>query len=202
MSDIQRYDILLRYKNGVNLFSSMEELDLGQYIKYDDHLKTIEAKDKENKALMDGIENQQEKVDELIKLNIPGSGHFLGEMKIELNNLLSSNTPVDKSTGIVSKEWSDWYLYVGEVDFKDEVTTFWGKERMTASGNILNELKPKRYRIKLNGVKVDKYETEDIFKRMLKAHKVGMITNYEMLGNDPHNKIIIIKDESTINQKE
>ena len=50
-SDIKRYGIILRTKNGVNCFSSMEEHYLGEYIKHTDA-----------KALEDRIAEMLEKI--------------------------------------------------------------------------------------------------------------------------------------------
>jgi len=106
--------------------------------------------------------------------------------------LLSSNTPVDKSTDNVSKEWSDWYPYKEPLDFDIPKDLF----------DFRKENKIQEYRIKLDGVKIVKYlHLDGVCFIVDKLH--SWVLQKDTIGHDPHNKIIIIKvDPSTINQKE
>jgi len=170
---------------------------------------------KENKALREGIEKAMREATSLACIFE------------DIENLLSSNTQqdtVDKSTQIVSKEvdlnlypdsnayqnhdaenghrikkdWSDWYPYLDEVDFTDWIITKCRKE----NGDIVIGRRPfegEEYQIKLDGVKVIWYSYSDL---SCYFGKTEIIEKGDVIGIDHGNKIIIIKDESTINQKE
>jgi len=83
-------------------------------------------------------------------------------------------------------DYSDWYNYKGEVDFKDGIRVKFTYNDVSQSfrGNwvdIIEKKDIKRYRIKLDGVKIIKYNNEPY----LGDH---------IIGHDPFNKIKIIKD--------
>ena len=163
-------------------------------------LKTIEAKDKQIQLYREGIED-------IKRMSTVTPLVLREDIEDKCIDLLSS--PVDKSTVSVSKEavvfggtglcnkcgqlsfncickdkeWSDWYEYKHELNFNQGVVVEWQTEKQG--------LKDNRYRIKLDGVKVI---TDPGFSSIQTIHSVR-----GYLGNDLHNKIIII---STINQKE
>lgn len=87
-----------------------------------------------------------------------------------------------------AKQWSIWYDYKGEVDFKDDL--FIEIEFNDGSVNKYNffPFDSKRYRIKLDGVRViDEKKKFNPYDYKNIAGKV--------LGHDSHNKIIIVKDK-------
>jgi len=89
-------------------------------------------------------------------------------------------------------EWSDWFSYLGEVSFQD-IEKVWLSDTVSCVGELINELDPKRYRIKLDGVRVIEYEEKARYGFIHKGKVNATIFKY-VIGHDPHNKIIICKE--------
>jgi len=132
--------------------------------------KRLLEQEKEIAELKEGIEKI---ITNLYKKTMDDTEH-------ELKELLS---PKQKETDPKTKdpEWSQWYEYKGEVDFKDIIEI----EPSTYSRRY------DRYKIKLDGVRVIEYETiEDDYFICVTGEHIN-----DVLGVDPHNKIIILEDK-------
>jgi len=101
---------------------------------------------------------------------------------------------------LVPKVYSDWFDYKGEVDFDTSIELdidgyFVAAESNYGPADVLWD-KVKRYRIKLDGVRVIEYEHRN------NGHSVYMLhtgaewrmDDERIIGHDPNNKIIIVKD--------
>ena len=90
--------------------------------------------------------------------------------------------------------YSDWYDYKGEVDFQGPfVCVAENKDGsfVTDEVNYVHWFDAKRYRIKLDGVRVIEYE------QLSGGYYIYESTNipeHKVIGKDPHNKIIIVKE--------
>lgn len=138
------------------------------------------------------------------------------EIEDKLNNLLSPNNPTD--TGITKemsenakefndkfpdKEFSDWYDYKGEVDFKDGVCA--EIEYMDLGTEEYEKFQHfdwsyvKRYRIKLDGVRVIEYMSIVAF--IFNCKNGELIPDSDVIGHAPGNKIIVVRDKEKTNEE-